>query len=118
MTLNEVVVVSALRTPIGAFNGTLKDVSAIDLGALVIKSVLEDAKINKEEVDEVIMGNVLQAGLGQNPARQAALPAGLPNHAPSITLTEIRASGFDSIHLSAQSTILRDADTIVTVGMV
>src|SRR5699024_6439166 len=117
MTLNEVVVVSALRTPIGAFNGTLKDVSAIDLGALVIKSVLEDAKINKEEVDEVIMGNVLQAGLGQNPARQAAIQAGLPNHVPSFTLNKVCGSGLKSIHLAAQSIMLGDADIIVAGGM-
>ncbi len=117
MTLNEVVVVSALRTPIGAFNGTLKDVSAIDLGALVIKSVLEDAKINKEDVDEVIMGNVLQAGLGQNPARQAAIQAGLPNHVPSFTLNKVCGSGLKSIHLAAQSIMLGDADIIVAGGM-
>ena len=117
MTLNEVVVVSALRTPIGAFNGTLKDVSAVDLGALVIKSVLEDAKVNKEDVDEVIMGNVLQAGLGQNPARQAAIQAGLPNHVPSFTLNKVCGSGLKSIHLAAQSIMLGDADIIVAGGM-
>lgn len=117
MSLNEVVVVSALRTPIGAFNGTLKDVSAIDLGALVIKSVLEDVNVNKEDVDEVIMGNVLQAGLGQNPARQASIQAGIPNHVPSFTLNKVCGSGLKSVHLAAQSIMLGDADIVVAGGM-
>src|SRR5699024_11929406 len=77
MALNEVVIVSALRTPIGTFNGTLKDISAVELGAKAIKSVIDEASINVDNIDEVIMGNVLQAGLGQNPARQASIKAGL-----------------------------------------
>ncbi len=117
MTLNEVVIVSALRTPIGAFSGTLKDVSAIDLGALAIKSVVEDAKINVDDVDEVIMGNVLQAGLGQNPARQASIKAGLPNHVPAFTLNKVCGSGLKSVHLAAQSIMLDDAEIVVAGGM-
>src|SRR5699024_7799654 len=117
MTLNEVVIVSALRTPIGAFNGALKDVSAVDLGALAIKSVLEESKINIDDVDEVIMGNVLQAGLGQNPARQASIKAGLPNHVPAFTINKVCGSGLKSDHLAAQSIMLDEADVVVAGGM-
>ena len=86
MTNQEVVIVSAVRTPIGNFSGSLKDISAPKLGALVIKSALEKAGINPEQVDEVIMGNVLQAGLGQNPARQASIHAGIPEEVPALLL--------------------------------
>ena len=78
LTTNEVVIVSAVRTPIGSFLGGLQNVKATELGSIVIKAALEKAGVNPSEVDEVIMGNVLQAGLGQNPARQAALAAGVP----------------------------------------
>lgn len=117
MNLNEVVAVSALRTPVGAFNGSLKNISAVDLGALAIKSVLKEAKINVSDVDEVIMGNVLQAGLGQNPARQAAIKAGLPNHVPAFTINKVCGSGLKSVHLAAQSIMLGDADIVVAGGM-
>ncbi len=117
MNLNEVVAVSALRTPIGTFNGSLKDVSAVDLGALVIKSVLKDAKVDATEVDEVIMGNVLQAGLGQNPARQASIKAGLPDYVPAFTINKVCGSGLKSVHLAAQSIMLGDAEIVVAGGM-
>ena len=117
MKLNEVVAVSALRTPIGAFNGSLKNISAVDLGALAIKSVLEQAKVNVNDVDEVIMGNVLQAGLGQNPARQASIQAGLPNHVPAFTINKVCGSGLKTVHLAAQSIMLGDADIVVAGGM-
>lgn len=117
MSLNDVVIVSALRTPIGEFNGSLKNVSAIDLGALAIKSVLKEANVSVSEVDEVIMGNVLQAGLGQNPARQAAIKAELPEYIPAFTLNKVCGSGLKTVHLAAQSIMLGDAEVIVAGGM-
>ena len=99
MTTNEVVIVSAVRTPIGSFLGGLQNVKATDLGAIVIKAALEKAGVNPSEVDDVIMGNVLQAGLGQNPARQAALAAGVPQEASAITINKVCGSGLQAIHL-------------------
>ena len=117
MALNEVVIVSALRTPIGTFNGTLKDISAVELGAKAIKSVIEEASINVDNIDEVIMGNVLQAGLGQNPARQASIKAGLPEHVPAYTVNKVCGSGLKSVQLAAQSIMLDDAEIVVAGGM-
>src|SRR5699024_4347762 len=117
MSDNDVVIVSALRTPIGSFGGSLKNVSAVELGALVIKEAIERAGIKKEDVDEIIMGNVLQAGLGQNPARQAALEAGMPNHVPALTINKVCGSGLKSVHLAAQAIMLEDAEVIVAGGM-
>ena len=84
--MREVVIASAVRTALGSFGGSLKDVPAVDLGALVIKEALNKAGVKPECVDEVLMGNVIQAGLGQNPARQAAVKAGLPVEIPSMTI--------------------------------
>ena len=117
MALNEVVIVSALRTPIGTFNGTLKDISAVELGAKAIKSVIEEVSINVDNIDEVIMGNVLQAGLGQNPARQASIKAGLPDHVPAYTVNKVCGSGLKSVQLAAQSIMLDDAEIVVAGGM-
>jgi len=117
MNNNDVVIVSALRTPIGSFGGSLKNISAVQLGAHVIKEALHVAGVKREEVDEVIMGNVLQAGLGQNPARQAAIQAGLPNHVPALTINKVCGSGLKTIHLAAQAITLGDADIIVAGGM-
>ncbi len=86
--INEVVIVSAVRTAIGSFQGTLKDVPAVTLGSIVIKDALARAGVAGEQVDEVIMGNVLSAGLGQNPARQAAIKAGLPNEVSALTINK------------------------------
>src|SRR5699024_12528893 len=108
MALNEVVIVSALRTPIGTFNGTLKDISAVELGAKAIKSVIEEASINVDNIDEVIMGNVLQAGLGQDPARQASIKAGVPEHVPAHTANKAGGSTVESAQQNAQSIILCD----------
>lgn len=83
MSQQDVVIVSAVRTPIGSFNGSLKDVSAVQLGAIAIKAAIQRAGLDADQVNEVIMGNVLQAGLGQNPARQSALVAGLPQEIPA-----------------------------------
>jgi acetyl-CoA C-acetyltransferase len=117
MSTQEIVIVSAVRTPIGNFNGSLKDVSAPKLGALVIKSALEKAGINPEQVDEVIMGNVLQAGTGQNPARQALIHAGIPQEVPALTINKVCGSGLKAVHLAAQAILAGDADIIVAGGM-
>ncbi|TQR10950.1 acetyl-CoA C-acetyltransferase [Psychrobacillus soli] len=114
---NEVVIVSAVRTAIGSFQGGLKDVPATKLGAIVIEKALEKAGVSKESVDEVIMGNVLQAGLGQNPARQASIQAGLPVAVSALTINKVCGSGLKAIHLATQAIIAGDADIIVAGGM-
>jgi len=115
--MKEVVIVSAVRTPIGSFNGGLSSVSAVDLGALVINAALERAGIAPDQVDEVIMGNVLQAGLGQNPARQAAVKGGVPVEAPSFTINKVCGSGLKAVNLAAQAILAGDADIVVAGGM-
>lgn len=114
---NEVVIVSAVRTAIGSFQGALKDVPATKLGAIVIEKALEQAGVSKDAVDEVIMGNVLQAGLGQNPARQASIQAGLPQSVSALTINKVCGSGLKSIHLATQAIIAGDAEIIVAGGM-
>ncbi|WP_210469352.1 acetyl-CoA C-acetyltransferase [Sporosarcina sp. 6E9] len=114
---NEVVIVSAVRTAIGSFLGSLKDVSAVDLGATVIKEALERAGVSPEHVDEVIMGNVLQAGLGQNTARQSAIKAGLPETVPAMAINKVCGSGLKAVHLARQAIVSGDADIIVAGGM-
>ncbi|MFJ5771583.1 acetyl-CoA C-acetyltransferase [Psychrobacillus sp. NPDC093180] len=114
---NEVVIVSAVRTAIGSFQGALKDVPATKLGAIVIEKALEKAGVSKDAVDEVIMGNVLQAGLGQNPARQASIQAGLPVAVSALTINKVCGSGLKAIHLATQAIIAGDADIIVAGGM-
>ena len=114
---NEVVIVSAVRTAIGSFQGALKDVPATKLGAIVIDKALEKAGVSKESVDEVIMGNVLQAGLGQNPARQASIQAGLPQSVSALTINKVCGSGLKAIHLATQAIIAGDAEIIVAGGM-
>lgn len=115
--MKEVAIVSAVRTPVGAFGGALKDISAVKLGSKVIKESLQRAGVEASEVDEVIMGNVLQAGLGQNPARQAALEAGLAEEVPSMTINKVCGSGLKSIHLGWQSIMLGESDVVVAGGM-
>jgi acetyl-CoA C-acetyltransferase len=113
----EVVIVSAVRTPIGSFAGTLAGFSAVDLGALVIREAVLRAGIESTQVDEVIMGNVLQAGLGQNPARQAAIKAGLPIGVPSMTINKVCGSGLKAVNLAAQAILAGDAEILVVGGM-
>lgn len=115
--MKEVYIVSAVRTPMGSFGGSLKDFSATQLGAFAIKGAIEKAGINPEEIQEVLMGNVLQAGLGQAPARQAAKFAGLPDSVICTTINKVCASGTKSIMLAAQSIMLGDADVVVAGGM-
>ncbi len=115
--MREVVIVSAVRTAIGVFGGALKDIEATELGAIVIKESLKRDGIDADKIDEVIMGNVLQGGLGQNPARQAAVKAGLPYQIPAVTINKVCGSGLKSVNLAAQSIMIGDADIIVAGGM-
>lgn len=115
--MREVVIASAVRTAIGSFGGTLKDVPAVDLGAIVIKEAISRAGVKGEMVDEIIMGNVLQAGLGQNPARQAMVKAGIPVEVPAMTINKVCGSGLRAISLACQIIKAGDADVIIAGGM-
>ncbi|MDQ3192038.1 MAG: acetyl-CoA C-acyltransferase [Bacteroidota bacterium] len=115
--MKEVYIVSAVRTPLGSFGGSLAGVSATKLGAVAIKGALEKAGIDAKEVDEVIMGNVLQANLGQAPARQAAIFAGLGNNVPCTTVNKVCASGMKAIMLGAQSIMTGDNNVVIAGGM-
>jgi acetyl-CoA C-acetyltransferase len=116
--MNKVVyIVSAVRTPMGSFGGVLKDVPAPQLGATAIKAAVERAGIQSDQVDEVLMGCVIQAGLGQAPARQAAKAAGLPDKVICTTVNKVCASGMKAIAQGAQSILLGDADIVVAGGM-
>ncbi|HTY23397.1 MAG TPA: acetyl-CoA C-acetyltransferase [Desulfomonilaceae bacterium] len=113
----EAVIVGACRTPLGAFNGSLSGIGATKLGGLAIKEAVKRAGIDKAEVDEVIMGQVLPCGYGQNPGRQAALLAGIPFEAQCITVNKVCGSGLKAVMLAAQAIQLRDADTVIAGGM-
>ncbi|WP_432355060.1 acetyl-CoA C-acetyltransferase [Sporosarcina sp. A2] len=113
----QIVIASAVRTPIGSFLGGLKDISATELGALVIKEAVKRAGIEGADVDEVIMGNVLQAGLGQNPARQASIRAGLPEQVPAMTINKVCGSGLKAVQLARQAILSGDAEIVVAGGM-
>lgn len=115
--MKNVYIVSAVRTPIGSFGGSLSTVSATKLGSIAIKGALSKANIKPEEVNEVFMGNVLQANVGQAPARQAALFAGLPNTVPCTTINKVCASGMKSIMIAAQTIMLGDNDVVIAGGM-
>jgi acetyl-CoA C-acetyltransferase len=114
--MKEVVIVAATRTAIGSFQGSLANVSAVDLGAAVIRQLLAQTGLNPAEVDEVIMGQVLTAGAGQNPARQAAIKAGLPFAVPAMTLNKVCGSGLKALHLGAQAIRCGDAEVIIAGG--
>jgi len=115
--MREVVIVSAVRTAVGSFNGSLTPFSAVDLGSMVITEAIARAGIDKASVDEVIFGNVLQAGLGQNPARQAAIKAGIPIEVPSFTVNKVCGSGLKTVNLAAQAIMSGDADIVIAGGM-
>ncbi len=115
--MREVVIVSAVRTAIGSFNGSLAPLSAQELGSTIIKAALERAQVEGSLVDEVILGNVLQAGLGQNPARQAAVKSGIPVEVPSYTINKVCGSGLKAVNLAAQSIKAGDAEIILAGGM-
>jgi acetyl-CoA C-acetyltransferase len=115
--MKEVVIVSVARTPIGSFMGSLSAIPATKLGAIAIKGALEKINLSPEMVEEVYMGNVVSAGLGQAPARQAAIYAGIPDTVPCTTVNKVCASGMKAIMLAAQTIALGDADIIVAGGM-
>ncbi|MFL2570011.1 MAG: acetyl-CoA C-acyltransferase [Flavobacteriales bacterium] len=115
--MKEVVIVSAVRTPMGSFGGSLSSVSATTLGGVAIKGALEKVSLSADKVDEVYMGNVLQANLGQAPARQAAMAAGLTQEVPCTTINKVCSSGMKSIMLAAQSIMCSDNDIVIAGGM-
>lgn len=115
--MKEVYIISAIRTPIGSFGGSLKNLSATQLGAVAIKGALQKAGVKPEQIQDVLMGCVLQANLGQAPARQAAKFAGLPNEVNCTTINKVCASGMKAIAQAAQSILLGDADIVVAGGM-
>ena len=115
--MNRVYIVAAVRTPMGSFNGMLSGISAPKLGSVAIKGALSKSGLNPSDVDEVYFGNVLQAGVGQAPARQAAILAGLPESTPCTTVNKVCASGMKSIALGASSIMLGHNDIVVTGGM-
>ncbi|QLC73744.1 acetyl-CoA C-acetyltransferase [Pseudomonas sp. LPB0260] len=115
--MQEVVIVAATRTAIGSFQGSLAGIPAVELGAAVIRRLLEQTGLNGAEVDEVILGQVLTAGAGQNPARQAAIHAGLPHAVPALTLNKVCGSGLKALHLGAQAIRCGDAEVIIAGGM-
>ncbi|WP_423188575.1 acetyl-CoA C-acetyltransferase [Alkalibacterium sp. f15] len=114
--MREAVIVEAVRTPLGSFGGALKDVSAVDLGALVVRKAMERINLKPEEVDELIFGNVLSAGLGQNVARQVAVKAGIPKSKPSFSINKVCGSGLKTVALAAQSILLGDSDVVIAGG--
>ena len=113
---DDVVIVAAGRTPVGSFGGTLANIPAHSLGAAVIKSLLEKTGLDPAQIDEVILGQVLTAGEGQNPARQAAIEAGLPHSVPAMTINKVCGSGLKAVHLAAQAIKCGDADIIIAGG--
>ncbi len=115
--MREVVIVSAVRTPVGSFCGVLGEIPVAELGAMVIKESLQRAGIEPNQVDEVIMGNVLQGGQGQNTARQAAIKAGIPQEVPAWTVNKLCGSGLKSVVCAAQAIVSGDAEIIVAGGM-
>ncbi|MCV9920956.1 MULTISPECIES: acetyl-CoA C-acetyltransferase [Pseudomonas] len=114
--MNEVVIVAATRTAIGSFQGALASVPAVELGAAVIKRLLEQTGLDPAQVDEVILGQVLTAGAGQNPARQAAVKAGLPFAVPALTLNKVCGSGLKALHLATQAIRCGDAEVVIAGG--
>ena len=114
--MREVVIVSAVRTPVGSFGGTLKDTSAVTLGAIAAKEAIKRAGIDAAIIDEVVLGNVLQGGLGQNVARQVAINAGIPKEVPAMTLNKVCGSGLRTVALAAQMIKAGDADCILAGG--
>ncbi|HES9435092.1 TPA: acetyl-CoA C-acetyltransferase [Streptococcus pyogenes] len=115
--MKNIVIVEALRTPIGAFGGSFKSVSAVELGTTILKKILDKTQVKPEMVDEVILGNVLHAGLGQNVARQVAVHSGIPEDKTAFTLDMVCGSGLKAIQLAAQSIMLGDADIVIAGGV-
>ncbi len=116
-SIKEAVIISAVRTPVGKLLGALKSLKATDLGAIVVREAVARAGVKPEDVDEVIMGCVIQAGLGQNPARQAALRGGLPNTVSAVTINKVCGSGLKAVMMAAQGIQLGDTEIVVAGGM-
>jgi acetyl-CoA C-acetyltransferase len=116
-SIKEAVIISAVRTPVGKFLGALKGFKATDLGAIVVRAAVKRAGVKPEDVDEVIMGCVIQAGLGQNPARQAALHGGLPDKVSAVTVNKVCGSGLKAVMMAAQGVQLGDTEIVVAGGM-
>lgn len=114
--MREAVIVSAVRTPIGSFGGSFKSLSAVDLGAIAAKEAIKRAGIKAEIIDEVLIGNVLQAGLGQNVARQVLIKAGIPETVPAITINKVCGSGLRTVSMAAQFIKAGDADVVLVGG--
>src|SRR2546426_4242454 len=114
---DDVVIISACRTPVGKFQGSLSDLSATKLGAIVVKEAVSRAKVDPKQVDECIMGNVVSAGLGQNPARQAALFGGLPPEVGAMTINKVCGSGLKAVALGAQAIQTGNSSIVVAGGM-
>ena len=115
--MNEVVLAGAVRTPIGTFGGSFAETPATELGAVVLREALNRAGVAPDEVDEIIMGNVLSAGLGMNPARQAAIAAGIPDNVPATSINKVCGSGLKAVALATQAIMLGDADIVLAGGM-
>src|SRR5690349_1265759 len=114
--MDDVVIVAALRTAVGKFGGTIGRIPAADLGARVIAALLQKTGVKPERVSEVILGQVLTAGVGQNPARQASIHGGLPHGVPAMTINKVCGSGLKATHLAAQSLQCGDADIVIAGG--
>ena len=115
--MQDVVIVAATRTAIGAFQGALANVSAVELGSIVIRALLKQTGLDPASVDEVILGQVLTAGCGQNPARQSAINAGLPHSVPALTVNKLCGSGLKTVTMAAQAIRCDDAEVIIAGGM-
>ncbi|MEL7558458.1 acetyl-CoA C-acetyltransferase [Stutzerimonas chloritidismutans] len=115
--MQDVVIVAATRTAVGSFQGALANIAAVELGAAVIRQLIQQSEIDVAQVDEVILGQVLTAGAGQNPARQAAISAGLPHAVPAMTLNKVCGSGLKALHLATQAIRCGDAEVVIAGGM-
>lgn len=115
--MEQAVIVSAVRTPVGSFGKSLTTVSAVELGVIAVRESLRRLQLDAQQVEEVILGNVLQAGLGQNPARQVAIHAGLPTEVPAFSINKVCASGLKSVFLAAQAVTVGDAEVVVAGGI-
>ena len=114
--MQDVVIVSAVRTPIGSFGGVFNNVPVVDLGAIALKEAMKRINLDPKEIDEVILGNVLQAGLGQNVARQIAIKSGIPEEVSSFTVNKVCGSGLKTVQLAAQAIATGEADVVIAGG--
>src|SRR5437868_8811308 len=114
---SDIVIISGVRTPIGKFQGSLSDLSSVQLGSIAVREAVKRAKLDPAKVDECIMGNVVSAGLGQNPARQAALFGGLPDSVGAMTINKVCGSGLKAVGLAAQAVQTGNAEIVVAGGM-